>query len=306
MQKIYVRRAALAFVSSAALLANSACATAGAGQNEAIGGVLGALGGAVAGGLIGEAIGDDSGRLVGALIGAGVGAYFGRNIARNLSERDQAAMQAETARVLTEAPDGGRSVVTLPESGKSLAITTSETEYQPQDFTIARVSGVDAPPSGFEVINQAYRTDAALNLRSSPEVTDNRIGVMPEGQAVNVLGRVRGGDWMILTRADGAIIGYASGAFMSPAVERPTESPRVERASAVADTQGVDLDSAGGGIDLDSPSVTQVTAVDLDALGATTERTQAATACRTVTYNLDAMEESGRVCRNPSGVWEIA
>lgn len=308
--RISLLRSTVAAVALCSLVAG--CATTG--QNQALGSLIGGVGGAVVGGALGSAIGGEEAQMIGALIGAGVGAYFGNRIARELSERDQQAMQAQTARALSEAPDGERVAVQLPESGRTLGITASGTTYDEREMAVSRITGVAQPPAGFEVINTSHATTTALNLRSSPTVgVDNRLGTLPEGEVVNVLGRIRGSDWMILTRGDGAVIGYAAGEYLLPTWETAAATPRLIRTVAVEEPSAqrasvTDLD-AEDAINLDDavlPASVRAQAVNLDALDATTEVTQVASACRTVTYDLDDLEDGGRICRGDNGVWQLA
>lgn len=271
----------LSTAACAAAFMLTGCATTD-GHNETFGALLGAGAGALAGGALGQQIGGRDGRLIGALAGAAAGALIGQQIARNLSERDRQAMDQGTATAFNTAQDGQSTRITLPESGKQLTITPSATSYEPREMEVRRIRQVQAPPQRYEVIEAPYFTTSALNLRATPTtVEDNRLAVLTEGQVVNVAGRIPNSDWMIVSRPDGAVIGYASARFLRAveAGERVTPSSRT-------------MVAQGG--------------IDLDALDTVSEPVQASTQCRTVTYDLDDMRESGRLCRGQSGVWELA
>ena len=266
-------RAVIALVLAASI---SGCAQNSQEMNQ----TLGALGGAAVGAAIGQAFGSGSGRVAATLVGSVVGGLVGSAIAQSLSETDRTALGQASEDALRDMPDGQSRVWKAPESGKDITITTSNTRTDQRPLKMARITQVEAPGAGFEVLGQPYRATANLRLRATPTVdANNVIGGFQAGDRIQIAGRTATGNWYLVSRNDVAV-GYVHGDYVTPL--------ETHESATFAEAKP---EMTGG--------------VDLDAAPRTETVVQSKVTCRDISYELEAEGEDVESCKAPDGAWKL-
>jgi surface antigen len=97
----------------------TSCQTAGSGQKQGVGTLLGSVVGAVAGAQVGKG----SGRVAAGAAGALLGAFFGNQVGLSLDRADQLALQSSTNNALETQPSGAVVSWRNPDSGNFGSVT---------------------------------------------------------------------------------------------------------------------------------------------------------------------------------------
>lgn len=162
---------------------------------------------------------------------------LGTKIADGLREHEQRKVLAAAADSLMT---GEPSVVDLPDSGTSVAVSpvgAESTREVKVELLIDSAAVLDVPL--MRVLGQAHEIRGAQKLRSGPAATASAVGSLKSGETVHVIGRVEGGDSVLVSRwlaADGVArpigTGYISSAALQPSKNKdfPGESDMLKSA----------------------------------------------------------------------------
>lgn len=171
----------------------------------------GAILGAIAGGVIGARANDDN-RTTGAVVGALAGAAAGSFIGCRLQMADQRRLAADGDRAVAT---GQGSEWRNPETGitgKTEVATTTESSRQ----SVRLAEQVQAP-RGLVLAGSTRTAQRDIVLRAGPDARARVLGGFGEGEAVDLLGTVRGRDgasWAAVHRS-GELAGYVPIAALS-------------------------------------------------------------------------------------------
>tara|TARA_R110002094_G_scaffold179619_1_gene158300 strand:+ start:333 stop:1211 length:879 start_codon:yes stop_codon:yes gene_type:complete len=193
-----------------AVVAISGCETTGGGyQSDTLGTVIGAGTGA----LIGSQIGGGSGRVVAGAAGAVVGGLIGREIARHLSQSGQQRMVEANERALET---GQTQKWKDPETGArgETEVSQRSTRQQQVPVSVKRDRVDEIPP--IDLIGATYVARTSSNVRGGPGTDYRSVGSLSSGQRVQVVGKVQGRDWYLISE-DGLANGFVSARLLTPA-----------------------------------------------------------------------------------------
>ena len=237
---------AMLMASSALTLSLAGCETTGSGWNpDTIGGLVGGGTGA----LIGSQIGGGRGRILATGAGAVAGALIGREIARHLSQSGQEQMVQANQRALeTGQPQEWQD----PETGASgrTEVTERSTQRSQVPVSVKRDRVEQLPP--IDLIGETYVADSSSNVRGGPSTEYRSVGSLAAGQHVQVVGKVQGRDWYLISE-DGAASGFVATRLLRPAPAGQRPSTPTHPASG-ADTMLVDANQT---CSINSTTVTQ-------------------------------------------------
>ncbi|WP_180978197.1 SH3 domain-containing protein [Halomonas urumqiensis] len=191
------------------VFALSGCETTGGGfESDSLGTLIGAGTGA----LLGSRIGGGSGRIVAGAAGAVVGGLIGREIARHLSQSGQQQMATANQRALDT---GQTQVWEDPETGArgETAVSERSTRQQQVQVSVKRDRVDEIPP--IDLIGATYVASTGSNVRGGPGTDYRSVGSLSSGQRVQVVGKVQGSDWYLISEG-GAANGFVSSSLLRP------------------------------------------------------------------------------------------
>ncbi len=167
------------------------------------------LGGAL-GGLIASQVADDNEE---AWIAFGMlaGGFLGNQLGRYLDERDQQRMAVATQQA---AATGVAQTWSNPDNGTAgqARVVSSEVKSQPVSVPVLRERINEVPP--LDIMGETYRARGNSNLRGGPGTDYVVVGSLTPGEVVNVVGRVQGQDWFMISQG-----GVGSGFIYAPLLE---------------------------------------------------------------------------------------
>lgn len=258
-----LREVARIMVVSSIVVALAGCETSGGGLKSDS---LGTLIGAGTGALVGSQFGGGSGRVVAGAAGAVVGGLIGREIARHLSQSGQQRMVSANQRALET---GEKQVWEDPETGArgETEVSSRTTRQEKVPVSVKRDRVDQIPP--IDLIGATYVAETSSNVRGGPGTDYRTVGSLSSGQRVQVVGKVQGSDWYLISE-DGAANGFVSTRLLTPV---PTE-------------QQAPTSPAGGDGDVMLVEASQTCNIN------TTRVTQP---------NGEVVEDKIRICQGPDG-----
>lgn len=169
---------------------------------------------------VGEQIGSAVGGAVGSSIsgyaasaGSVAGSVIGGEIADALDPESQQLATVATEDAVTT---GQPQTWSNPKAGTSgeVKIVEQKQEQKPVEVVVLKDKVEDLPP--IQVIGASYVTTAEANVRGGPGTNYKVVTALAPGQTVNVVGKVQGKDWYMVSQSD-VIIGYVSTSLLAPA-----------------------------------------------------------------------------------------
>lgn len=194
----------LAFVAAALSLAG--CKTAG----EQLGSTLGLALGSQVGSGVGNAVATETGMVVGSVLGG--------QIAELLDEESQRRASKATGEAVAT---GQPQTWSNPEAGTSgeVTVTAQKQEQAAVPVVVLKDEVQELPP--VDLIGRTYVATAEANVRGGPGTDYKTVESLIAGEQVNVVGKVRGKDWFMVSQGD-VIIGYVSTTLLAePATPLP-------------------------------------------------------------------------------------
>lgn len=190
-----------------------------------------ALGGAV-GGLVGNQFGKGWGQIFATAGGVLVGGFIGNQIGQYLDEADRQKMDMATKKaVLSEKPQTWSNPANKTK-GQARVIST-KTRKTTVTIPVLKDQIVEVPP--LEIIGQTYRAKKSATLRGGPGSDFVKVGQLPNGEAVNVVGKVKDNDWYFVSHN-----GIGSGFVWEPLVEPAPTAPATSQLQDVARSDTVE------------------------------------------------------------------
>lgn len=182
----------------------------------------GAALGAVVGGLLGSQVSKNE-RALGAVAGAALGAGIGSYVGCRMQSTDQARAQAATKAAL----DQGRSQTwSNPQTGARGRVDVLEASYGPAiDGGRFRFDPGVQPYTSYEAVGGQYFAPGVANLRGSASTAAPVVGRLASGEAIDVLGSVGGGAWLLVGR-NGNAAGYVAKSVVRPIGTTPASNCR--------------------------------------------------------------------------------
>lgn len=237
---------------------------------------VGALVGAVAGSFIGKG----AGKALAVGIGVLAGGFIGNQIGGYLDEQDRLAVERESTKALSRAKDGETTTWENPDTKAKAEITVEKTETVEREIPIVRHKKVQKPGK-LELIGEPYEILTASNVRFGPSMENDVAEVLPEGDKVLAVGKVKGRNWILINKNRHAI-GYIHASLVGKegtlaerkaAEKQEGEKECTARKSAMVETQTADAQQVmKPAYDLDAmpedmkSSQTLRKAVDLDTM----------------------------------------
>ena len=166
-------------------------------------GQIGTAGGGIIGAIIGDALCEDKEALCIAA-GAFIGGYIGNKFGKYLDEQEQKRMAEVTLNTLNTGnanswtSDKNKTQV---QARQLASRTTTETVKVP----VLKKKIKEVPP--LEIIGQTYEAKGQSNLRGGPSTDYEKVGSLAAGEVINVVGKVKGADWYLISK-DGVGSGF--------------------------------------------------------------------------------------------------
>jgi uncharacterized protein YgiM (DUF1202 family) len=188
--------------------------------------------GAGLGGVIGSQFGHGSGRLVATGLGVAIGGFVGNRIGAYLDEQDKQRM---TASMQAAAVTGQSQSWSNPRSGASgsVTVTGQRTSSGEVNVPVLKDRVQEVPP--LDLIGATYKATGTANVRGGPGSDYKTTGSLKAGQAVNVIGKVQGADWYLISEGEAAS-GFVYARLLAPAPEATVAAasgPKGETGTAV-------------------------------------------------------------------------
>jgi len=176
--------------------------------------LLGTAGGAGVGGLIGGFASDGNVFAIGA--GILVGGFVGNRIGKYLDDRDKEMLAQSTSEAFS---DGESQTFANDETGVSgeVIVESSEELDDSGEIDVLKDRVETIPP--LELVGEPYRAKKQINVRGGPGTDYAVVGNLPGGDAVNVVGRVKGANWFMISEG-----GAGSGYVYSQLLKRDLEA----------------------------------------------------------------------------------
>lgn len=200
------RKSFLPLACVAAALSLAGCKTVG----EQLGSTLGVA--------LGSQVGSGVGTMVATETGMVVGSVLGGEIAQMLDEESQRRASTATGEAIAT---GETKTWSNPEAGTSGEVTVVEQKQETADVKVAvlKDSVQELPP--VDLIGRTYVATGEANVRGGPGTDYKVVRGLVAGEQVNVVGKVRGKDWFMVSQGD-VIIGYVSTSLLAqPATPAP-------------------------------------------------------------------------------------
>ncbi|HEB0655545.1 TPA: SH3 domain-containing protein [Pseudomonas aeruginosa] len=177
------------------------------------------VGGAV-GGVIGYKVGGKKNKELGATVGTVFGAIIGREIGQYLDERDKQRM-AQTAQQAIVS--GETQTWANPENKTSGSAHVVETRKEPKPVVVPVLKEKVKQVPPLDIIGDTYRAKGKSNVRGGPGTDYVTVGSLRPGEAINVVGKVKSGDWYLISQ-DGAGSGFVFASLLEHAPGAPIAS----------------------------------------------------------------------------------
>lgn len=240
-----------------ASLALAGCKTIGEQLGTSLGGALGSQVGGYAGGFATQ-----TGMIVGGVLGG--------EIADQLDAESQRRAAQASGEAITSGKDQSWS---NPDAGTSgqVTVVAEKQETTGVQVAVAKDKVEQLPP--IDLVGRTYVATGPANVRGGPGTDYKAVGALAAGEAVNVVGKVRGKNWYMVSQDD-VVIGYVSSTLLA----LPPETAPMPKLAAATN--------------LDGP--------------VTTETVQADRTCRTATHqvtlgNGEVKAEEIDACQTPTG-----
>lgn len=204
----------------AAALSLAGCRTAG----EQLGSTLGLALGSQVGSGVGNLVATETGMVVGSLVGG--------ELAELLDEESQRRATVATGEAIAT---GETQTWSNPEAGTSGEVTVIEQKQETAAVPVPVLKdSVEALPP-VDLIGKTYVATAEANVRGGPGTDYKVVKGLVAGEQVNVVGKVRGQDWYMVSQGD-VIIGYVSTTLLAaPATPAPKLTDQPKPAGAVVE-----------------------------------------------------------------------
>ncbi|MBP2315554.1 glycine zipper 2TM domain-containing protein [Azospirillum soli] len=155
--------------------------------------------GGVVGGVVGSRFGGGAGKLVAVGVGTLVGAIIGNQIASYLTEADQKTAQAAAIQTASTGQ-------TIRWNGNGTGVTgetkvgKQTTERQTTAIPVYKERVKTMPP--LDLVGETYEAKAKTIVRGGPATNYVEVDSLKAGEAVTVVGKVKGTNWALVS--DGA------------------------------------------------------------------------------------------------------
>ena len=106
------------------------------------------------------------------------------------------------------------------------------------------IAGERAAPPELTTIDAPYVVPKNANVRERPDVESERVGVLPKGTEVTVLGKVKGKNWYLVSR-DGQRLGYVYGALLDEIEAETIVGEQQEEVIPASSGTGFTVSSSG-------------------------------------------------------------
>lgn len=185
----------LSFALLATALALGGCKTVGTDFGSRIGGALGSQ----VGSGVGSYIAMETGTLLGGVVGGELAALLDE-------ESQRRATEASGTAITTGAPQTWSN----PDAGTSGEVTVVKESKQTVPAQVAVLEeAVPEPLPPVDLIGASYVATDQANVRGGPGTDYKAVDSLTKGEAVNVVGKVRGQNWYMVSKG-GVVIGYVS------------------------------------------------------------------------------------------------
>lgn len=219
-------RTVLPLTLAASLLALAGCKTVGQQLGSTVGYALGSQ------------VGSGVGNYVATQTGTVVGGVLGGELAAALDEESQRRATEATGEAITS---GETQTWSNPDAGTSGEVTVVAEQRQTEQVEVV-VLKQNVPESlpPVDLIGEGYVATANANVRGGPGTDYQTVGGLVAGETVNVVGKVRGKDWYMISQG-GVVTGYvAANLLVRPATPR-LPSDTKPAGPAMAETVSADL-----------------------------------------------------------------
>jgi surface antigen len=175
------------------------------------------------GSTVGSALGTTIGGGVATSTGSVVGGLLGGEIADALDPESQRLAKDATGEAITSGETQSWSNPAAGTSGE-VQVVEQKQEQKTVEVQVLQDKVEDLPP--VDLIGRTYVTTAEANVRGGPGTNYKVTSALQPGQTVNVVGKVQGKDWFMVSQAD-VIIGYVSTTLLTPATA-PSAPPEIK------------------------------------------------------------------------------
>ncbi|MFK7733711.1 MAG: SH3 domain-containing protein [Pseudomonadales bacterium] len=179
-------------------------------NNNAPGKIIGGLAGAAIGAKLSDAF--DSNEVLGTVIGTAVGVYVGNEIQKSLSQQQQDKVAGATVDAFVS---GQNQEWTDPETNSRNTIRVVETDQRNQPVSIMVDRNSMAEIADIDLIGETYSVVKGSNIRGGPGTNFAKVGGVAAGNRINVVGKVRGEPWYMVSR-NGIAYGYIYEPLVKP------------------------------------------------------------------------------------------
>lgn len=180
---------------------------------------------------VGQQIGSTIGSTVGYSIGGGIATSTGTVVGSLLGGEIAEALDPESQRLASEATgeaitSGETQSWSNPKTGASGEVQVVEETQQQKtvEVVVLKDKVEELPP--IDVIGRTYVATAEANVRGGPGTNYKVVSDLDSGEPVNVVGKVQGKDWFMVSQGD-VIIGFVSTTLLAPTTA-PTLPPEVK------------------------------------------------------------------------------
>lgn len=212
-----MNRRTLSLLAAASLVALAGCKTVG----QQLGSTLGYAVGSQIGSGVGNYVASQSGTVIGGVIGG--------ELATLLDEESQRRASTATGEAIVT---GETQSWSNPDAGTSgqVTVVAEERKTAPVEVVVQKEQ-VPEPLPPIDLIGQSYVATGDANVRGGPGTGYAAVDSLSSGEVVDVVGKVRGKDWYMVSKG-GVVIGYVSTSLLRvPAT--PQLAPQVAPAGPV-------------------------------------------------------------------------
>lgn len=195
-------------------------------NNNAAGKIIGGIAGAAVGAKLSDAF--DSNEVLGTVIGTAVGVYVANGIQTSLSQQQQDKVAGATVDAFVS---GKNQEWTDPETKSRNIIRVIETDQRNEPVSILVDRSAMAVVADIDLIGETYVVLKGSNVRRGPGTSFGKVGGLAAGNRINVVGKVRGEPWYMISRN-----GIAYGYIYEPLAKRDSASIVAEPAKPEPET----------------------------------------------------------------------
>lgn len=175
--------------------------------------------GAVLGGVAGASLSDN--KLIGVVIGTSAGAFIGNQIGKTLNPAQQTQVSRSTVSAAVTGEDSTWKDTKSPARG-SVKVVATETKAAPVSIPVSKEKVAEVPPLDF--IGETYELTSNANVRGGPDTKYEKVGYLPAGSKVNVVGKVKNAEWYFISE-DGVGSGFLFVELAKPSAASIIASP---------------------------------------------------------------------------------